>query len=145
MNKIDYIKSLVDKYFDARLSLKEEALLRQYFARDKNVPESLKMYQPIFSYFSVERKNVLKHGRKIYIRWISLGVAASLFLFIGLRIAYVNFHGAVRSSVYVDGKRYNNMNVIGAKTLEALDNFMNNDNEKDVISSQINMLDSFNE
>lgn len=51
---MDYkiIESLLERYFDGASSLEEERQLQQFFV-GMDVPEHLKMYQPLFQYFEV--------------------------------------------------------------------------------------------
>ncbi len=53
-----HIHQLLDKYWDGLTSLEEEAQLRQYF-RSGQVADDLKVFQPVFQYFSAERQQSL--------------------------------------------------------------------------------------
>lgn len=44
-----YIEQLLDRYWQGETSLKEEAILRSFFAQ-KEVPAALQQYQPLFAY-----------------------------------------------------------------------------------------------
>lgn len=48
------ITQLLDRYFEGETTLQEEAQLRTFFNR-KDVPESLRSYQPMFQFFEAER------------------------------------------------------------------------------------------
>ena len=48
------IQQLLDKYFAGQTSLKEEALLQQYFNQEE-VAESLQQYQALFQFFKLEK------------------------------------------------------------------------------------------
>ena len=50
---MDNIKELLERYFEGLTSVEEEAMLRRFFACG-DVPENLKMYKPLFAYFSDE-------------------------------------------------------------------------------------------
>jgi len=45
------IKELLQKYDQGATSLEEEALLRNYFAKAKDIPDSWKVYSVLFDYF----------------------------------------------------------------------------------------------
>jgi len=47
------IEKLLEKYFEGLTTLAEEAQLKAFFS-DKEVPETLKQYQPLFQYFESE-------------------------------------------------------------------------------------------
>ena len=49
------IEELLEQYFEGRTSAEEEATLRRFFA-SVDVPENLKMYKPLFTYFDDEIK-----------------------------------------------------------------------------------------
>ena len=49
------MKNLIEKYFDGKTSLEEEAQLRAYF-NGKNVDEHLRQYQPLFCFFENEKE-----------------------------------------------------------------------------------------
>ncbi|HFA48611.1 MAG TPA: hypothetical protein ENJ95_06270 [Bacteroidetes bacterium] len=55
------MKNLIEKYFDGKTSLQEEAELRAYFNSDQ-VEESLQQYQPLFQYFKNEKEVQLSEG-----------------------------------------------------------------------------------
>ena len=52
------IQSLIDRYFEANTSLKEETLLRTYFQSDE-IDESLRMYKAYFNYFQEKKLAVV--------------------------------------------------------------------------------------
>jgi hypothetical protein len=52
------IKILIEKYFEGETSLEEENQLSVYFNSDK-VAAHLKMYQPLFAFFKIEKQIVL--------------------------------------------------------------------------------------
>jgi hypothetical protein len=54
----DEIKILIEKYFEGETSLEEEAQLSTYFNSD-SVREDLKTYQPLFTFFKMEKQIVL--------------------------------------------------------------------------------------
>jgi len=49
------IEALLEKYFEAETSLKEEAILKSFFSSDQ-VPAHLEMYRPMFAYAVAESK-----------------------------------------------------------------------------------------
>jgi hypothetical protein len=144
-------KILIDKYFEGQTTLDEEEYLRQYFQSD-GVLEELEMYRPIFQYFSVEREQkdnspvvVPLAGNRSKIKkslqWTSL-VAACLLLLFGLRF-FTNIQkteGEI-SMAYIDGKKYTNINLVGAEMLNALENLT--DESDGIYPSLIEALDLF--
>lgn len=50
---MDNIEQLLERYFEGRTSTEEERTLRRFFTSG-DVPENLKMYQPLFAYFENE-------------------------------------------------------------------------------------------
>lgn len=84
------IENLLEKYFEAETSIKEEAILKEYFSQDE-VPEHLKQYKDLFGFFNESshetssRKIQLKK-RTISIKWLS--IAAMLVFFIGIYSVY---------------------------------------------------------
>ncbi|GJM35761.1 MAG: hypothetical protein DHS20C18_47620 [Saprospiraceae bacterium] len=53
MNKNE-ITQLLEKYFQGETSLAEERALKAYFQQE-NIPESLQEFQPLFTFFQVEK------------------------------------------------------------------------------------------
>ena len=140
------IETLIEKYFDGLTSLKEEEILRDYFQKG-DISDELKMYAPLFQYFSSERKEIQKkenfiRGNKTIrlIRWISISAAACLFLFLGMNFFQNSNRSGMETSVaYIDGKRHTNIEQIQTEALKALENLY--DVNKDVYSSQIEALE----
>ncbi|TAK49124.1 MAG: hypothetical protein EPO28_00945 [Saprospiraceae bacterium] len=54
-------KILLEKYFEGKTTLEEEARLREYFNQNE-VEEFLKPYQPLFQFFEHEKKLTLGSG-----------------------------------------------------------------------------------
>lgn len=90
------IESLLDRYFEGESTLQEEQLLRDFF-QSPEVPDNLKIHQPLFSYFeqasteTMESEiNVIprypKRNRMIYIS----SLAAGVLLVIGLFFTFLN-------------------------------------------------------
>jgi hypothetical protein len=148
-----YIKELLNKYFEGLTSLQEEECLRKYFQGD-NVPEELQPYQPMFQYFTTANQEIepgrfsqariagqVRNDRRIY-GWISIAAAACVILFLGLKFTFNSSTDLLASSqMYIDGKKYTDIERIQLETIKALDNF-SEDND-DVYSSQVEALDLF--
>ncbi len=80
------IEKLVEKYFEATTTVREEQALKSYFSQ-KNVAPHLEEYRPLFQYFTdlkaeKSTRNVPLQPRKNYLKWIS--VAAVFVLTTGL-------------------------------------------------------------
>ena len=87
------IENLLEKYFEAETSIKEEAILQEYFAQH-NVPEHLMQYKEMFNFFSNSSLETSKrtieltkeNKKSISIKWLS--IAAMLVFFIGIYSVY---------------------------------------------------------
>lgn len=142
------IRQLLEKYFEGQTSLDEECLLRKYFMQD-DIPESLQIYKPMFAFFNEERgeEELPKKNRssvRMWLRIAGMSAAASIVLFFSVRFFShkdVDIHS--ESIVYIDGKKYTDIKTIRSQTLNTLEIFSSTDD--DVISSQIEMLESFND
>ncbi|PKO98297.1 MAG: hypothetical protein CVU13_10615 [Bacteroidetes bacterium HGW-Bacteroidetes-8] len=92
MEKIDEVKALLERYFNAETTLQEEQQLRDYFRGEVN-DEELLAYKPLFNCFSDEAdklkdeeqvnssKQSTTFKRTFHFRWISVAAAAALALF----------------------------------------------------------------
>ncbi|MDR3061893.1 MAG: hypothetical protein LBU57_07250 [Dysgonamonadaceae bacterium] len=152
------IKQLLDQYFEGQTSLQEEQILRNYFQQE-DVDESLTEYKPMFDFFneervlnSIEENEVEIPGKvkflrmgKVWFSRFSIGIAASIMLFFGVKFAFFNQKKEVsgQSIVYVDGKKFTDRKTIRSQTLNTLEAI--SESEDDVIASQIDILDSFND
>jgi hypothetical protein len=152
------IEQLLNKYFEGQTSLQEEEFLRNYFQGD-NIPAEWKMYQPMFQYFTTchcgldpqthETLTTANEGiagqarndKKIY-WWISIAAAACVILFFGLKFTFhTPTNLSASSQMYIDGKKYTNIESIQLEALKALENL--SEGNDDVYSSQIEALDFF--
>ena len=152
------IKQLLDKYFEGQTSLQEEQSLRNYFRQD-NIDESLLEFKPMFDFFNEERESAMideyetiipeQSNRpktiKIWFSRISVGIAASVVLLLGAKFMFFNQEKEIlsQSIVYVDGKKFTDINTIQSQTLNAIEAIY--ESVDDVISSQIDILNSFND
>lgn len=152
------IKQLLDLYFEGQTSLQEEQILRDYFQRN-DIDESLMEYKPMFDFFNEEGilnsmegdeikipdKIGYSTARKIWFNRISMSIAASAILFFGIKLTFFNQKKdtSEQSIVYVDGKKFTDKNTIWFQTLNTLEAI--SELEDDVIASQIDILDSFND
>ncbi len=73
---------LMDRYFEGETTLEEEASLRRLFNSAAEIPEDLKKYQPLFTYFEQSQHTVFpttkKPFSKQFLPWIA--VAASVLI-----------------------------------------------------------------
>ena len=142
------IENILEKYFEGQTSLKEEEMLRNYF-QEKDIPEHLQKYIPLFRFFTEERKgkNIEKQKfnlKRTVIFRIGVGVAASVILFISVRSFFIIENQLPsESTVYVNGIKYTDIQMINIQTLDALDNIT--EQNGDLISSQIDILNSFSD
>lgn len=81
------IEVLVEKYFDAEISLREEEELRAYFSSGDVAP-GLEAYKPLFSYFEGAREErftgTVDYGKKSKKMYSWIAVAASIVIFVGI-------------------------------------------------------------
>ncbi|MCR8668601.1 hypothetical protein NO995_12980 [Aestuariibaculum sp. M13] len=82
---LNSIEKLLEKYENGETSLKEEQLLKKYFAQE-TVPPHLEMYKSMFNYFKVSQqeqftKHVPLKTKKVYnYKWISVAAVAVLMV-----------------------------------------------------------------
>lgn len=139
------MESLVDAYFNGLTGLKEEQLLRDYFRKD-DLPETLKVYQPIFRYLAAERKERRRHTLHLQLRrnaWKWSAAAAVLLLCIALPFAGRMYKTASPeiSQMYINGKKYTNIELIQSETLKTLEHLA--ESNESAISYQAEALESF--
>ena len=87
------IENLLEKYFEAKTTIKEEELLKSYFAQD-DIPEHLMEYKEMFNFFSSSAKETstiqidLKKKSKssLPLKWLS--IAAMLVFFFSVYSVY---------------------------------------------------------
>ena len=151
MDDYRYIQELIDKYFEGLSSLEEEEMLREYF-RGENIPEEWKIYPPIFQYFDDERSHIARETtprppiahrspRTLYL-WLS--AAACVLLFFGLKFIFTDKntnHLSADSTIYINGKKYSDIELIQTETLKVLENVL--ENREDAYASQVEALDFF--
>ncbi len=101
---LDNIEKLLGKYLEAKTTLQEEALLKDYFTSD-NVAPHLQEYQYMFQYFTrskqdIYTKNIRLERKQQKRKWI--GIAASLALVISA-IGYSNYQNKQKAKqAYAD-------------------------------------------
>ncbi len=99
MNEEKTIRLLIERFMAGKTSLEEEAQITQWFSTHPDVSADLKDYQQMFAYFdagmplesttavnnteSNPKEKLLHRHRKL---WISLSIAASLALIVGLSL-----------------------------------------------------------
>ncbi|MDR1370527.1 MAG: hypothetical protein LBJ72_10475 [Dysgonamonadaceae bacterium] len=156
--KTNNIKQLLDKYFEGQTSLQEERCLRNYFRQD-NVDKSLTEFKPMFDFLNEERKIAMIEVnetiiskqinrpkiKKIRFSRICIGTAATVMLCLGVKFTFFNQQKetSVQSIVYVDGKKFTDLKTIRLQTLNTLE--VISESEDDVIATQIDILNSFND
>lgn len=82
------IEALLEKYFEAETSVKEEQQLKQFFSADE-VPAHLEVYRPMFSYTVVESKIKDQHPYQILYKrrlspWMKMAASITLIVSIGI-------------------------------------------------------------
>lgn len=145
--EMDQIILLIDKYFEGKTSLEEEAFLREYFLQEE-VPQELVLYQPIFNCISRERgEQVVRkpEGPKVWFSRKTWLYASGAAILIGLALLFLPEYrsGQSVSLVYIDGKAYTDTELLQEQVLRSLEG-ISADNT-DVLSSQIDVLNLFQE
>ena len=79
------IERLLEKYFEATSTLKEEKELKQYFAKAKDIPAHLLEHKDLFNYYTESAleessKPITLSRSTIALRWLSIA-AAVVFTF----------------------------------------------------------------
>lgn len=117
---MDYkqIHELLEKYFEGTTSLEEEAQLKVFF-QQAEVPEDLRVYQPLFEYFTDQKDvqlgqdfddkvlvQIQQRGkiRKLYSRLAA--VAASLILLTSIWWVYTPTEPVAVSEQAIDWSKY---------------------------------------
>lgn len=84
------IENLLEKYFEAKTTIEEEKILKDYFAKAE-VPEHLQEYKGLFNFFSdssleTSNRSIQLTRKKINIQWLS--IAAMFIFFVGIYAVY---------------------------------------------------------
>jgi hypothetical protein len=137
----EYIKTLIEKYFEGLTSLEEEQLLRDYFQK-KNVAKEFEIYKPIFQFFSGEIQTHINKRKVTPVQWFSIFAAACLLLLFILRFTF-NMQKTVSetSQAYIDGKKQTDIELIKTEALRSLENLSESNDA--IYSSQIEALELF--
>lgn len=84
---LNNIEQVLEKYFEGETSIAEEKTLREYF-NSENVAPHLEPHKSLFTYYLHAQKDKLNKAThlpsKNNFKTIGIGVAASLFLIIGI-------------------------------------------------------------
>lgn len=109
------IRRLVDKFLDGDTTPSQEAMIYDYYASRRNLPDDLEQYRPMFGWYSS-----MTPRRKYKYRKIA-GIAASVAAIVGVAITmahksavakeqlYATYHG---SYIIRDGVRINDIPLI---------------------------------
>jgi len=84
------IERLLEKYFEAKTTIAEEDILKEYFSKDE-VPVHLQEYKEMFNFFSdssleTSKRSIKLTKQTVSIKWLS--IAAMLVFFIGIFSVY---------------------------------------------------------
>ncbi|WP_224483268.1 hypothetical protein [Robertkochia aurantiaca] len=84
MELVKHIETLLEKYFEAATSIREEEELKAYFSGDEVAPH-LEEYRPLFNYFSVAQEETYSKEIPLkpatsrgYLKWISVAAAVAV-------------------------------------------------------------------
>ncbi|MCI1647041.1 MAG: hypothetical protein LKI39_06410 [Bacteroides sp.] len=131
------IEELLNRYFEGKTSCTEELELRKFF-RNKNIPEQLRVYRPLFLYLDQEvkiSKEKRTHSSKQFffqhrlINAIS-GIAAGILVIIS--IAGIWQHTSTTPStnyVIINGKRYTDINLVRQQAFAAFQDVKTSEDE----------------
>jgi len=129
MNNYKHIEILLERFFDGNTTNEEEKELYAFF-NQKDIPEHLKKYVPVFEYFDSKIHEELNEPlnislpvetepkKVINIKWLpvtAISIAASLLVLISINLfnnRSDNFDQYEGSYVIVDGKRITNVDEI---------------------------------
>ena len=140
------IDKILERYFEAETTLEEEQVLREYFEQ-KNIHERHKIYTPMFSYFVEEKsalKDIKKKNRRKIPHHIWSGIAASIIFLTGVWTIYSSQNKNNEKSVlYINGEKVSDKYLINEQALMSIQNISGI--EDDILSTQIDILDSFTE
>jgi len=123
---LKHIKILLDKYYKAETSEKEEKILFDFFLKNK-VPKELRNEYVFFSELFREKKDILdkedlnslidlsiqkfekkrKSGIKVYKNYLILGIAASILLLIGIYFVFNIFIRKEKEQIAFEGTYQN--------------------------------------
>ena len=112
------IEQLVDKYFEGNTTIEEEKVLKNYFSSNE-VADSLKQYQPLFSYLQIAKNETAPtkfdvKPRIQFKKWISI---AAVFVFIAVLTTVLN----LKTNESQDLGTFNDPEIAYAETMKALE------------------------
>jgi hypothetical protein len=121
MKSIEYIKHLLDKYFEGNTSHSEELELRRFFAEAKDMPAEMSVYKPLFGYIDKESSKIkpMRHHHKLYIRYIWTAAAASILLLFGIA-GYSDYIHGNSNYVIINGEKSTNVQLAKEEAQKAL-------------------------
>lgn len=104
------IDDLLNKYFEGETTCEEEQWIRHYFS-EKEVPEHLLCYKPMFAYFDKEinaeqaKKESFLPKRKLIYTWSGIAACALIAVAVSTFVRSSGESGT-RNYVVINGKRY---------------------------------------
>lgn len=112
------IELLVEKYFEGNTTIEEEKVLKNYFSSSE-VNDSLKQYQPLFSYLQVAKNETVTIKSDVkpkiqFKKWISI---AAVFVFIAVLTTVLN----LKTNESQDLGTFNDPEIAYAETMKALE------------------------
>jgi len=112
------IEILVEKYFEGNTTIEEEKVLKNYFSSNE-VADSLKQYQPLFSYLQIAKNEAAPtkfdvKPRILFKKWISI---AAVFVFIAVLTTVLN----LKTNESQDLGTFNDPEIAYAETMKALE------------------------
>jgi len=131
-----HIARLLDRYMDGETTEVEEQTLRKYFANAANdIPDEWVSYRAMFAYVVEERSKALpftteKPKRALRLWLFAASVAASVAVIVAVAL---NMNANPVAYVVIDGKVYENKELVREEALEALQ--MVSTNEDDTFSA----------
>ena len=121
MKSIEYIKHLLDKYFEGNTTHSEELELRRFFSGAKDLPAEMCVYKPLFGYIDEESSKIkpIHRYRKLYVRYIWAAAAASILLLFGIA-GYSGYIQGNSNYVIINGEKSTDVRLAKEEAQKAL-------------------------
>lgn len=135
-NKVEKIEDKIDRFFEGQTSNEDEQTLYRFFAQE-NIPEHLRRYKSVFSYFesgladesTTAPQPAVRNTSQLFLRRriVWTGVAAAALIGVALCVSYwkaADFDPYEGSYIVRDGVRMTNIKRIRPELEKTLRNVM---------------------
>lgn len=120
------IEQLIEKYLDGDTTHAEELQLRQYFARQQEIPEEWKAFSALFSYIDEKEQ---PRRRTVYLSHHSLWWTAVAAVVVGMVTLVIAWPKGDQAYAVINGQRTTDTEVIMREAELALQMVASDDNE----------------